>query len=71
MIQKKLRFLVQKVGYDPTKYSTHSFRRGGATLLFKAEVPADKLQLMGDWRSDAYKNIFHMIWKISLRFPKS
>ena len=27
MFQRKLRFLLHKVGYDPTKYSTHSFRR--------------------------------------------
>lgn len=55
MFQRKLRSLLQKVGYDPAKFSTHSFRRGYSTLLFKAEVPADKIQLMGDWRSDAYK----------------
>ena len=55
MFQRKLKFLIQKVGLDPFKYSTHSFRRGSTTLLFRAEVPADKIQLMGDWRSDAYK----------------
>ena len=55
MFQRKLRFLIQQIGLDPAKYSSHSFRRGSTTLLFGAEVPADKIQLMGDWRSDAYK----------------
>ena len=55
MFQRKLRFLLQKAGLDSAKYSTHSFRRGSTTLLFRAEVPADQIQLMGDWRSDAYK----------------
>ena len=55
MFQRKLRFLIQKIGLDPAKYSSHSFRRGSTTLLFRAEVPADKIQLIGDWRSDAYK----------------
>ena len=70
MFQRKLRFLIQRIGLDPAKYSSHSFRRGSTTLLFRAEVPADEIQLMGDWRSDAYKNIFHIIWRIRLKFPK-
>lgn len=55
MYQSKLRYYIQKIGKDPTIFSTHSFRRGFATLLFRARIPADKIQLMGDWRSDAYK----------------
>ena len=52
MFQNKLRFLIQKIGLNLAMYSSHSFRRGSTTLLFKAEIPADKIQLMGDWRSD-------------------
>ena len=70
MFQRKLRFLLQKAGLDSAKYSTHSFRRGSTTLLFRAEVPADQIQLMGDWRSDAYKNIFLMIYQTRSRFLK-
>ena len=55
MYQSKLKNSIQKIGKDPKNFSSHSFRRGFATLLFKAKVPADKIQLMGDWRSDAYK----------------
>jgi integrase len=36
-------------------FSSHSFRRGGATLLANAGIPSNMIQLMGDWKSDAYK----------------
>lgn len=55
LYQLKLKEYILKIGLDPKDFSSHSFRRGGATLLFKAKVPADKIQLMGDWHSDAYK----------------
>ena len=55
MYQSKLKEYIQKIGKDPNSFSSHSFRRGFATLLFRAKVSADKIQLMGDWRSDAYK----------------
>ena len=53
--QAKLKLCIQSIGLNPTNFTTHSFRRGFATLLFKAKTPADKIQLMGDWKSDAYK----------------
>ena len=46
---------INKICLNSTIFSTHSFRRGGATLLFRAKVSADKIHLMGDWKSDAYK----------------
>ena len=55
LYQARLKGLFEKLGFDSGKFSSHSFRRGFATFLFKAKVPADKIQLMGDWRSDAYK----------------
>lgn len=55
LFQSKLRSCIDKIGLNSSKFSTHSFRRGGSTLLFRAKVPADMIQLMGDWRSDAYK----------------
>jgi hypothetical protein len=51
----KFRVLMGKLGYDKSKFSTHSFRRGFATLAFQLNLPADLIQLMGDWHSDAYK----------------
>lgn len=55
MFQKKLKSCIQKVGLNSENFSSHSFRRGGASLAFRANIEADKIQLLGDWRSEAYK----------------
>ena len=54
-MQRVLKALVKNLGLDPSNYSSHSFRRGGATWAFSSEVPSELIQLYGDWRSDAYK----------------
>ncbi len=43
------------MGLNADHYSTHSFRRGGATLAFQAGIPSELIQLQGDWKSEAYK----------------
>ncbi|MES9881885.1 MAG: hypothetical protein ABW185_13485 [Sedimenticola sp.] len=53
--QSKLKFLIKSLGLNSDNYSTHSFRRGGATLAFQAGISSELIQLQGDWRSDAYK----------------
>ncbi|VDI14397.1 Hypothetical predicted protein [Mytilus galloprovincialis] len=53
--QRKLKSVILKTGRDPNLYSSHSFRRGGATFAFSSHVPSDLIQLHGDWASDAYK----------------
>ena len=53
--QTKLRHLIQLTGRNSSVYSTHSFRRGGATFAFDSNVSTELIQLHGDWRSDAYK----------------
>lgn len=39
---------------DPSHFSTHSFRRGGASWAFSCNIPGEMIQIMGDWRSDSY-----------------
>ena len=51
----QLKELVKQIGLNPDDFSSQSFRRGGSTFAFKAKVSADLIQLLGDWRSDAYK----------------
>ena len=53
--QNKLRNLIEKTGRNSKYYSSHSFRRGGASLAFESNVTTELIQLHGDWRSDAYK----------------
>jgi len=45
---------VQQVGLDPSGYSGHSFRRGGATLAHRLGIDPLLIKRMGDWSSDAY-----------------
>ena len=45
---------LQAIGADPSEFSPHSFRRGGATFAFDCGLPAELIKLQGDWRSDAY-----------------
>ena len=54
-LQSFLRYLIKKTERDPSKYSSHSFRRGGGSWAFHSNVPVDLIQVQGDWGSDAYK----------------
>ena len=42
------------IGVGPAHYSSHSFRRGGATFAFCREAPTAFIKARGDWKSDAY-----------------
>ena len=44
------------MGIDSSKYSGHSFRRGGASFALECGVPVDLIQSQGDWRSNAYQS---------------
>ena len=50
-----MRSVLDELGIDSSLYSSHSFRRGFATFAFRNNIPADEIQILGDWRSDAYK----------------
>ena len=45
---------ISAIGADPTKYSSHSFRRGGASFAFNNQAPTEFIKAQGDWKSDAY-----------------
>lgn len=46
--------LVAKCGLNWSRYSGHSFRRGGATYAFNLGVCPEFIKMLGDWKSDAY-----------------
>ena len=58
-LQSFLKEMIRLTGKDPDLYSSHSFRRGGATWAFRSHVPGELIQLHGDWASDAYKKYLH------------
>jgi integrase len=52
--QHRLRELIAKICLNPKLFSSHRFRRGGATLAAQAGISSSLIQLMEDWKSDAY-----------------
>ena len=42
------------MGLDPRNYSSHSFRRGGASFAFNNRAPTEFIKSKGDWLGDAY-----------------
>ncbi|VDI17419.1 Hypothetical predicted protein, partial [Mytilus galloprovincialis] len=59
--QQYIKEFISKIGRNPRQFSTYSFRRGGATFAFESKVPAELIQVRGDWASDAYK-IFNFLY---------
>ena len=51
----KLRACLRDLGYPASKYSGHSFRRGGASFAPQCGLPSDLIKLQGDWNSNAYE----------------
>ena len=49
-----LKSLLLKIGLDPSLWSGHSFRRGGATLLYRLGIDPLTIQACGDWSSDTF-----------------
>lgn len=52
---KDLRNLLDMAGFRAKSYSGHSFRRGGATYLYRLGADPLLIQASGDWASDCYQ----------------
>ena len=50
-----LRRCLSSAGINASKLSTHSFRRGGATLASEAGMADNSLQTQGNWRSSCFE----------------
>jgi hypothetical protein len=51
---EKLKSLIKKSGLDPSLYSGHSFRRGGASYLYSVGGSTLMVQVLGEWSSQIY-----------------
>ena len=60
---KVFRTLVTSTGRKCQDYSSHSFRRGGATYAFECGVPDSYIRLLGGWKSDCYKAYIDVSYK--------
>lgn len=53
-LMKRVSELLQHLGLSPERYSSHSFRKGGAVSLQEREVEDSLIRSSGRWRSDAF-----------------
>jgi hypothetical protein len=56
----KLRAIISGLGIDSTRFSGHSFRRGGCTLCFQAGLSVLEIKRRGDWKSQAFERYIHI-----------
>lgn len=54
LLTDRLRSILQSAGVVGN-YSSHSFRIGAATMAAKRGIPDHLIQVLGRWKSDAYK----------------
>ena len=47
---------LKAIGLDPSKFSSHSFRSGGATSAANLNVPDRLFKVHGRWKSDSAKD---------------
>ncbi|CAH3187148.1 unnamed protein product, partial [Porites evermanni] len=47
---------LKAIGLDPSKFSSHSFRSGGATSAANLYVPDRLFKVHGRWKSDSAKD---------------
>ena len=57
---------IKKLGMSDSKWSTHCFRRGGTSYLAACGVPERQIKLLGDWKSDCYRQYIHCPWQEKL-----
>ena len=71
LYMSKLRFYLSQLGLDPSKYSTHSFRRGMATLIgVDFSLSPNIVQMLGDWKSDCYKEYLEFSLKEKVKISE-
>ncbi|XP_020911320.1 uncharacterized protein LOC110249079 [Exaiptasia diaphana] len=61
--------LLLLIGLNPSRYSGHSFRIGGATSASLAGLTDYEIQLLGRWKSDCYKRYIRSPLNLFLEIP--
>ena len=70
LVTDRLRAIVLSAGLSGD-FSSHSFRIGAATSAVKAGVPDHLIQVLGRWKSDAYKQYIRTPPDVIIRAAKS
>ena len=56
----KLKYLLGKAGLDPSLFSGHSFRRGGASFLYSVGGTTLMVQTLGCWSSQVFTRYLYL-----------
>lgn len=56
----KLKYLLGKAGLDPSLFSGHSFRRGGASFLYSVGGTTLMVQVLGSWSSQIFTRYLYL-----------
>ena len=51
-VRRVVKWMMAKLGLDPSRYGAHSLRIGGATAALAAGVSPAQIRLLGRWSSD-------------------
>ena len=62
--------LLRLIGIDPSQYSGHSFRIGGATSASLAGLSDYEIKLIGRWNSDCYRRYIRSPLNLFLGYPR-
>lgn len=54
-LQELIKQLASDIDLDPSNFSTHSLRRGGATFASKTGCGPEQIKNFGDWKSDCFR----------------
>ena len=49
-----LRDVLRRAGFNASRFSVHSFRRGAATFASQSGISEDSLKAQGNWKSECY-----------------
>ena len=61
-----LKYFLERIGVDSHNFSSHSIRRGSASLMYQSQVPTHLIKLHGTWRSSAYQKYLEFTYEQKL-----
>lgn len=67
IFQEKLQSFLARLDLNPSDYSGHSFRHGGASFALECGLPTEAVKAQGDWTSNAYERYIHCSWDMRKR----
>ena len=59
MVRKTLKILNANLGFHPSFFTCHDFRRSGATFAYNSHIPIKDIKRHGTWSSDCIWQYIH------------